>query len=68
MTLSQLRRSKGLEPGHVAKQLKISHRHLTRIEAGEGYLTDERIIILAKLYNVKMSEIVEAGESVGRIN
>jgi transcriptional regulator with XRE-family HTH domain len=59
MTLKELRISNGFTASYVAQQLGISHRHLNRIEAGEGYLTKERKKILSKLYKVKMSKITE---------
>lgn len=57
MTLKEMRVSKGLTASYVAMQLGISHRHFNRIEAGEGYLTGDRIEILSKLYKTKKSEI-----------
>lgn len=58
MTLETLRTSVGRNPSFVADKLDISYRQFHRIEKGEGYLTKERAKILAKLYGVKMSEIL----------
>lgn len=58
MTLRELRLQKGFQQSYVAKQLGVSSRHLNRIEKGEGYLTNERADKLAKIYSMKMSEIV----------
>lgn len=59
MELKKLRISQGLTPSFVARKLGISYRQFNRIENGEGYLTEERIEILSKLYNVKKSQITE---------
>lgn len=68
MTLKEMRVSKGLMSAFVSKQLGITYRQFKRIEDGEGYLTIERIKLLAKLYNVKMSEIEEGAKKSERIN
>lgn len=58
MTLKELRKSKGLYTSFVAKELKVTTRHLNRIENGEGYMTEERAEKLAELYSVTKSEIM----------
>lgn len=69
MNLVQLRESKGLKPSFVRKQLNVkSAKHFWRIETGKGYLTKERIDILAKLYGCKKSEIVEASKECREIH
>lgn len=58
MTLKELRKSKGLCASFVAKELKVTTRHLNRIENEEGYMTEQRAEKLAQLYSVKKSEIM----------
>lgn len=60
-TLRELRISKGISPSFVANKLNVSHRHFSRIENGEGYLTKERIKILARLYNTTTLKIKQLG-------
>ena len=62
MNLKQIRVIKGFMSSYVAKQLGISHRQFNRIESGEGYLTEERVELLAKVYKVKTSEIREGAK------
>jgi len=69
MNLVELRKSKGLSPSFVRQKLGIvSPKHFWRIETGQGYLTKERIEILAKLYGCKKSEIVEASKECREIH
>ncbi|WP_257675652.1 helix-turn-helix domain-containing protein [Clostridium felsineum] len=68
MTLKDMRIQKGLTASYVAMKLGISHRHFSRIEAGEGYLTDDRIETLSKLYKTKKSEIKKVVIENGRSN
>lgn len=69
MNLIQLRESKGLKASFVKDKLGIkSAKHFWRIEHGEGYLTAERITMLAKIYGCKKSEIVEASKEYIALN
>lgn len=61
MTLKELRVKRGLSPSFVAKKLKITYRHFNRIENSGKFLTEDRIVTLANLYNVKTSEIMKCG-------
>ena len=62
MKLKEMRVAKGLTTKYVAQQLGISQRLLQFIEHDGKYLPNDRIKKLAKIYNVKMSQIAEGAE------
>jgi len=68
MTLKEMRVAKGLTSIYIANQLAISHRQFSRIEAGEGYLTKERVKIMSRLYGVRISEIEEGAKRIEGID
>lgn len=59
--LKKLRTSKGLSPSFVASKLGVTYRHFNRIENTGKFIDEKRAKILAELYNVKKSEIMEIG-------
>jgi len=60
MSLKKLRQEKGLTSRYVAEKLNVLPSHLTHIEGGHARLTTPNAIILAKVYQVDVEEIIKA--------
>lgn len=60
--LRHLRKINGFRRGFVAEQLNISPKYLNEIERGEGAMTRDRAVLLAKLYKVTANEILKVWE------
>lgn len=62
MTLKEMRLESGLKANKIAEKLNISRRQLINLEQKKSKLSEDKIEILAKLYDKKKSEIRKAGK------
>lgn len=60
--IRELREDNDLTQAHIAKLLNTTQQHYSRIEKGQTEISADRVIILAKFYNVSTDYILEMNE------
>ena len=62
MTLKEMRLESGFKANKIAEKLNISRRQLINLEQKKFRLSEDKVEILAKLYERDKSEIREAAK------
>ena len=62
MTLKEMRLESGLKANKIAEKLNISRRQLINLEQKKFRLSEDKVVILAKLYEKKEEEIRKAAK------
>lgn len=62
MTLKEMRLESGLKANKIAEKLNISRRQLINLEQKKFKLSDDKVEILAKLYEKDKEEIRKAAK------
>lgn len=60
--IRELREDNDLTQAHIAKLLNTTQQHYSRIEKGQTEISADRVVILAKFYNVSTDYILEMNE------
>ncbi len=56
--IKDLREDKDLSQAEVAKVIKTTQQHYSKIESGKSSINAEKLLLLAKFYNVSVDYIL----------
>lgn len=65
--LQQLRKEKGYSQEELAEKLGISRQAVSKWERAESSPDTDNLIVLAKLYNISLDELLNSNESIDEI-
>ena len=61
--LTKLRKEKGLSQEDLANELNVSRQAVSKWESNNSYPETEKIIVLCKIFNCSMDELIGLKES-----